>query len=299
MTRIIGEGTRRAHFALLIPATMLFVAAGCNAEAQPSPSDTPSSAAALSTLTISGTAMGPGGDLAGVMVELSGGASSTAMTDAHGAYSFSVISGRTYTVTATLSGCTFSAPQTFTHVGLNHTADFTGTGAHCSGGGGSDGGVGGSCGNGGCVCVGAAGPAGPAGPQGEAGPTGPAGVSGPPGPQGLPGLMGLMGPPGPKGDTGPAGSAAGLGQNTGNASPGNGAECTLGEVLLTASLVANGLPANGQVLQIVDNQALFALIGTIYGGDGRTTFALPDLRSVTPNNMTYSICTAGIFPSRP
>jgi microcystin-dependent protein len=35
---------------------------------------------------------------------------------------------------------------------------------------------------------------------------------------------------------------------------------------------------NGQVLSISQNTALFALIGTIYGGDGRTTFALPDLR---------------------
>lgn len=35
---------------------------------------------------------------------------------------------------------------------------------------------------------------------------------------------------------------------------------------------------NGQMLSISQNTALFALIGTIYGGDGRTTFALPDLR---------------------
>jgi len=35
---------------------------------------------------------------------------------------------------------------------------------------------------------------------------------------------------------------------------------------------------NGQLLSIASNQALFSLIGTIYGGDGRTTFALPDLR---------------------
>jgi microcystin-dependent protein len=35
---------------------------------------------------------------------------------------------------------------------------------------------------------------------------------------------------------------------------------------------------NGQLLPIAQNQALFALLGTTYGGDGRTTFALPDLR---------------------
>ncbi|HZO92302.1 MAG TPA: tail fiber protein [Candidatus Baltobacteraceae bacterium] len=35
---------------------------------------------------------------------------------------------------------------------------------------------------------------------------------------------------------------------------------------------------NGQLLPINQNQALFSLLGTTYGGDGRTTFALPDLR---------------------
>ena len=39
---------------------------------------------------------------------------------------------------------------------------------------------------------------------------------------------------------------------------------------------------HGQVLSISQNTALFALIGTIYGGDGRTTFALPDLRGRVP-----------------
>lgn len=36
---------------------------------------------------------------------------------------------------------------------------------------------------------------------------------------------------------------------------------------------------DGQLLPISQNDALFALIGTTYGGDGQTTFALPDLRS--------------------
>ncbi|MBE9141564.1 phage tail protein [Nodosilinea sp. LEGE 07088] len=39
---------------------------------------------------------------------------------------------------------------------------------------------------------------------------------------------------------------------------------------------------NGQLLPISQNAALFSLLGTIYGGDGRTTFALPDLRGRTP-----------------
>lgn len=39
---------------------------------------------------------------------------------------------------------------------------------------------------------------------------------------------------------------------------------------------------DGQLLPISQNQSLFALLGTTYGGDGRTTFALPDLRGRAP-----------------
>jgi microcystin-dependent protein len=39
---------------------------------------------------------------------------------------------------------------------------------------------------------------------------------------------------------------------------------------------------NGQLMSISNNEALFALIGTTYGGDGQNTFALPDLRSRVP-----------------
>lgn len=39
---------------------------------------------------------------------------------------------------------------------------------------------------------------------------------------------------------------------------------------------------DGQLLPISQNQPLFALLGTTYGGDGRTTFALPDLRGRAP-----------------
>ena len=39
---------------------------------------------------------------------------------------------------------------------------------------------------------------------------------------------------------------------------------------------------NGQLLPISQNTALFSLLGTTYGGDGRTTFALPDMRSRVP-----------------
>jgi Phage Tail Collar Domain len=90
-----------------------------------------------------------------------------------------------------------------------------------------------------------------------------------------------------------------FGTNTGNAGLANGTTCTLGEIRLTASpvLTAGGAPAFGQLLSISQNQALFSLLGTTYGGDGQTTFQLPDLRPITPNNMTYSICVAGVYPS--
>lgn len=42
---------------------------------------------------------------------------------------------------------------------------------------------------------------------------------------------------------------------------------------------------NGQLLPINQNQALFSLLGTTYGGDGRVNFALPDLRGRTPIHM--------------
>jgi microcystin-dependent protein len=42
---------------------------------------------------------------------------------------------------------------------------------------------------------------------------------------------------------------------------------------------------NGQLMQINQNQALFALFGTMYGGNGQTTFALPDLRTRVPIHM--------------
>ena len=159
---------------------------------------------------------------------------------------------------------------------------------------------------------------GPAGPQGKTGAAGPAGAQGPAvatgqqgpaGAQGLQGAQGLTGPQGPAGATGPAGpqgpqgpaggnsAAFGTGTNTSPAGT-NSPNCMLGEVMLTATTVAIGLPANGQLLPINQNQALFSLLGTNFGGDGRTTFALPDLRGAAPNGLTYSICTQGIFPVR-
>lgn len=55
----------------------------------------------------------------------------------------------------------------------------------------------------------------------------------------------------------------------------------------------------GQVLQISQNQALFALFGTTYGGDGKRTFALPNLSDeAAPTGMRFCIVMNGIYPPR-
>jgi microcystin-dependent protein len=60
---------------------------------------------------------------------------------------------------------------------------------------------------------------------------------------------------------------------------------------------------NGQLLPINQNQALFSLLGTTYGGDGVTTFALPTIKpvfTISPSSPPLTVCIAllGIFPSR-
>ncbi|CAB9512708.1 Tail Collar [Seminavis robusta] len=58
----------------------------------------------------------------------------------------------------------------------------------------------------------------------------------------------------------------------------------IGQVVLFAGNFAPRSWAfcNGQLLAISQNSALFSILGTTYGGDGRTTFALPDLRGRVP-----------------
>jgi len=58
----------------------------------------------------------------------------------------------------------------------------------------------------------------------------------------------------------------------------------LGQIILFAGNFAprSWALCEGQLLPINSNQALFSILGTLYGGDGRTTFALPDLRGRVP-----------------
>ena len=68
-------------------------------------------------------------------------------------------------------------------------------------------------------------------------------------------------------------------------------EFFIGQVMMTGFNFAPKFWAlcNGQLLPINQNQALFSLLGTQYGGNGTTNFALPDLRSRTPIGYASSV----------
>src|SRR3954467_7764762 len=68
----------------------------------------------------------------------------------------------------------------------------------------------------------------------------------------------------------------------------------IGEIRMFAGnfAIKNWAFCNGQLMSLNQNQALFSLIGTTYGGDGITTFGLPDLRSRIPIGMQGNIGAA-------
>jgi len=58
---------------------------------------------------------------------------------------------------------------------------------------------------------------------------------------------------------------------------------------------------DGSLLSVTQNQALFALLGNQFGGDGLKTFALPNLQPLISANeapIQYIICLSGVFPTR-
>ena len=76
----------------------------------------------------------------------------------------------------------------------------------------------------------------------------------------------------------------------------------LGDIELFAFDFApvNWMACEGQTLNITTNQALFTLLGNKFGGNGATTFCLPDLRNALPMQnmgMHYCIAVQGIYPS--
>ncbi len=78
-------------------------------------------------------------------------------------------------------------------------------------------------------------------------------------------------------------------------------DCLIGQIqLFPYGFVPMGWAlCNGQTIAVTQNQALFSLIGNKFGGNGATTFALPNLAGCEPNpNCAYYIATQGIYPSR-
>src|SRR3984957_18591883 len=148
------------------------------------------------------------------------------------------------------------------------------------------------------------GPAGPAGPKGATGAIGPKGATGPAGP---------TGPQGPQGIPGKGTVPANLTALSGKLSTNGGVAytgsttfqydtslCMIGDIVLSVNgYGAGALPADGRILPIAQFAAAFSILQTNFGGDGETTFGLPDLRAFAPQGLQYSICVNGIFPSRP
>jgi microcystin-dependent protein len=66
--------------------------------------------------------------------------------------------------------------------------------------------------------------------------------------------------------------------------PGGGSDPFVGQIAMVGFNFApvGWAFCDGQLLSIAQNTVLFALLGTTYGGDGQTTFALPDLRGRVP-----------------
>ena len=79
-----------------------------------------------------------------------------------------------------------------------------------------------------------------------------------------------------------------------------GLEPFLGEIDLFAGNFAPRSYAfcEGQILSIKDNVSLYSILGTQYGGNGKTTFALPDLRNTEKSlkGVRYIIALWGISP---
>jgi microcystin-dependent protein len=74
----------------------------------------------------------------------------------------------------------------------------------------------------------------------------------------------------------------------------------IGEIVLFAFQFAPHGWANcaGQLMPISMNIALFSLINCEFGGDCKSTFALPDYRSIAPQGMQYCIALQGVSPSK-
>ena len=72
----------------------------------------------------------------------------------------------------------------------------------------------------------------------------------------------------------------------------------IGQVIFFAGMriTMNWFVCNGQELQVSQYPALYSIIGTLYGGDGIHTFALPKLVHAEDPTLKYIICYQGEYP---
>lgn len=83
-------------------------------------------------------------------------------------------------------------------------------------------------------------------------------------------------------------------------------EGTIGEIRLFAGNFApqNWAFCNGATISIMQNTALFSILGTSYGGNGQSNFQLPNLAPLKESDggetaIQYIICLNGYYPPRP
>jgi hypothetical protein len=264
-----AHGLSRATCALALSIGPAALASGCTTD--PARADVTGSASeALFAVSISGVVTSAQGPIVGATVKLGGSVAETAVSGPGGAYTFSnlPLNGSYQVSVAPMTNCSCGSAIELWY--LRHSVsgeDFTMMGSGCGGaageGGASDASV--------LQCNEC-----PAGPQGAAGPQGPAGP-----PSKIDSLIG---------------DAAALPQLANATSAAN--FCVVGQILLFPFTPQSTglLAANGQLLPIATNVTLFSLFGTTFGGDGVTTFALPNLTAVAPNNTGYFVCASGVFP---
>jgi tail collar domain len=82
--------------------------------------------------------------------------------------------------------------------------------------------------------------------------------------------------------------------------PAPAAAPVIGQVALFAFpfTPAGWLPCDGRLMAIMQNQQLFSLLGTSYGGNGETDFALPRLKPASAQGPGYFIAIQGSYPAR-
>ncbi len=71
------------------------------------------------------------------------------------------------------------------------------------------------------------------------------------------------------------------------------------KLMTTLKKYDDAVMAKGQLLPIQGNQELYALIGSAFGGDDRSTFGIPNLGASAPDSAQAYLCTKGVWPAHP